>query len=112
MGTPHCDPQIEVVSCGFTIISAAKIEIHTELGINAGIYEKREFSLVCDMEVNENKPINRDILCAMVIYYAGENDTLWDIAHKFSGSLNEIMSVNKMESEDLYNGKMLLVPIV
>ena len=112
MGTPHCDPQIEVVSCGFTIISAAKIEIHTELGINAGIYEKREISLVCDMEVNENKPINRDKQCAMVIYYAGENDTLWDIAHKFSASLNEIMSVNKMESEDLYNGKMLLVPIV
>ena len=112
MGTPHCDPQIEVISCGFTIISADKIEIHTELGINAGIYEKREISLVCDMEVDENKPITRDKQCAMVIYYAGENDTLWDIAHRFSASVSEILNINKMDDEDLYNGKMILVPLV
>lgn len=112
MGTPHCDPQIEVVSSGFTIISADKIEIYTELGINAGIYEKREVSLVCDMEVDENKPISRDKKCAMVIYFAGENDTLWDIAQKYSTSVNEIMNVNKMDSEDLCNGRMLLVPLV
>ena len=112
MGTPHCDPQIEVVSCGFTIISVNKIEIHTELGINAGIYETKEVSLVCDMEVDENKPISRDKQCAMVIYFAEENDSLWDIAQKYSASVNEIMSINKMEDENLFNGKMLLVPLI
>ena len=112
MGTPHCDPQIEVVSCGFTIISVNKIEIHTELGINAGIYETKEVSLVCDMEVDEKKTINRDKQCAMVIYFAEENDSLWDIAQKYSASVNEIMSINKMEDDNLFNGKMLLVPLI
>ncbi len=112
MGTPHCDPQIEVISAGFTIISSDKIELHTELGINAGIYERNDVSLISQMEVNENKPIKKDKQCAMVIYYAGENDTLWDIANRFSASVNELMIINKMEDEDLYIGKMLLVPLI
>ncbi len=110
-GVPHCEPEIEVLSSGFTITSANKIELNAELGINAGIYEKKDFSLISDLKIDETKVIKRRKECAMIIYYPTEKDTVWDIANKFSASVDEIMNINGLEGQNLINGKMLLVPI-
>lgn len=111
LGQPHADPEIEVLSCGFTITSATNIELRVELAINAGIYEKNEVSLVCEMKVDETKCIKRNGDTAMIIYFAGCDDSVWDIANKFSASVNEIMDINNLENQALQEGKMLLVPL-
>ena len=111
LGIPHCDPEIEVVSCGYTIVSTTKIELQAELGINAGIYEKRDVSLISELNINENKTLKRNNDCAMVVYFAGENDSVWDIANKYFASVNEIMTVNNLDSHELTVGKMILIPL-
>lgn len=111
LGAPHCEPEIEVLSCGFTITSSNNIEIRAELGINASIYEKNDVSVVSDLCIDETKCIKRKTDGAMVIYYPAADDRLWDIANKFGASLNEIMNLNNLESQMLEEGKMLLIPI-
>ncbi len=110
-GIAHCEPMVEVTSCGFTIVSSNCIELLVELGINASIYEKQEISVVSNLNINEDKLIKRNDDTAMVIYYNIENESIWNIAQKFSASVEEIMSVNGIEnSEDLKSG-MLLIPL-
>ncbi len=111
LGTPHCEPEIEVLSCGFTITSSNNIELRAELGINAGIYEKKDISLISDMIIDENRNVKRKSDCAMILHFAGQDDTVWDIANKYSASVKEIMDINNLESQDLADGTMLLIPI-
>ncbi len=111
-GMPHCNPEIEVLSCGFTITSSTNIELRVEMGINASVYEKNDISLISDMEIDETKCIKRVCDEAMVLYFADTGDCVWDIANKFGASVNEIMNINGLENQCLQQSKMLLVPIV
>jgi hypothetical protein len=110
-GIAHCEPEIEVTSCGFTIISSNSIELLVELGINASIYEKQEISVISNLNINEEKLIKRKDDTAMVIYYNIENENIWNIAQKFSASVEEIMSVNGMENMEEFKADMLLIPL-
>jgi len=110
-GTPHCDPEIEVLSCGYTITSSTNMEIRVELGINASIYEKSEMSLICDMEIDETKAVPKKTESAMIVYFTSAGESLWDVANKFGASINEIADMNNIEEQKLEDGKMLLIPI-
>lgn len=111
LGVAHCDPEIEVVSCNYTITSANRIELHAELAINAGIYEKRDVNLISDLVLDETKIVKTKNHGAMIIYFAGADDSVWDVANKYSASVNEIMSINNLEEQKLPGGKMILVPL-
>lgn len=111
LGEPHCLPEINIVSCNFTIISANKIELHAELGVNAGIYEKREIKLISDLNLDENKIIKRKSDGAMVIYCANVGESVWDIANKFYASVEELMKINNIEEKVLTGSRNILVPI-
>ena len=110
-GTAFCDPEIEVLSSNFTIVSPDNVEIRAELGINASIYEKNEISLVTDMMLDEEKPLKRTLADALIVYYAETQESVWDIANKFGASVGEIMSVNEIEDDVLDGEKMILIPL-
>lgn len=111
LGIPHCEPEIVVESCGYTITASNHIELHAELGINAGIYENKSISLISDMTIDESKVLKRKTDCAMVIYYAGIDEKVWNVANRFGAAVNEIMEINGLEDSSLQEGKMLLIPI-
>ncbi len=109
--SPHSDPQIEVLSCGYTITGASAVEIMIDLSINAAVYEKCNITLISDVEVMENTPIERKRKGALTIYFPNNNECVWDIARIYNASVEEIMRINELESETLKAGRMILVPI-
>lgn len=112
LGIPHCDPQLEILSCGYTITSSNVMELSIELGINASIYEKNDMSLISDMSIDEGAPIAKKSKNAMAVYFPCKNECVWDIARAYNASVEEIMRINGLESEELQSGKMILVPII
>ena len=110
-GFAHCEPEIRVLSCGYTILSATGIELLVELGINASIYEKEDITFVSDLSINQDNIIKRCDGTAMVIYYTLENESIWDIARKHSASVEEIMKINCLESVDISKINMVLIPL-
>lgn len=106
-----CDPQIEILSCSYTITGSDNIEIGIELGINAAVYENEEISVISDLLVDENTQIKHNSNGAMTIYFASNNECVWDIARIYNASVEEIMKINELDSENLKSGKMLLVPV-
>ncbi|MBR7133070.1 MAG: DUF3794 domain-containing protein [Clostridia bacterium] len=112
LGIPHCEPQIEILSCGYTITSSNNIELRVELGINAAIYEKKDMSLISEMSLDNTRTVERRGRAAMTVYFPGADECVWDVARTYNASVEEIMSVNNLESESLCEGKMLLIPLM
>ena len=112
LGIPSCEPQLEILSCGYTISSSNALEIRIELGINASVYEKNNITLISDMNLDETKPLEKKGDIAMRVYFATDNESIWDIARNYNASVAEIMEINGLESENLKSGKMILVPVM
>ncbi len=112
LGSPHSEPQIEILSCGYTITSADSIEVRLDMSINAAVYEKCDISLISDMTVDENETVARKGKGAMTIYFPSNHECVWDIARIYNASVEEIMRINELESEQLTAGKMILVPVM
>ncbi|MBQ6825124.1 MAG: DUF3794 domain-containing protein [Clostridia bacterium] len=108
----YSDPQIEIVSASYTIVSANSVEIVCELSINASVYEKNEIMLISEMTVNHEKPIQKNTDIALTVYFANEGEDIWDIARNYNSSVDEIMNINNLETDILPNNKMLLVPML
>ena len=109
---PHCEPQIEIKSCGYTISAADNIEVRIDLLINASVYEKKDISLIREIIVDETKPTQKFRKSAMTIYFPNNKECVWDIARIYNASVDEIMRINELESEELTAGKMILVPVM
>lgn len=112
LGAPFCEPQIEVASCGYTIVSANILEFRADLSITASVYESNNVSLISEMTVDESKPIASNSKGAMTIYFPSSNECVWDIARIYNASVEEIMRINELESDKLTAGSMILVPVM
>ena len=110
--TPYAEPEIEILSSGYTLTSTDNMEIRVDLSINASVYETREISLISDYSIDENKPLKRNTKGAMIIYFPDEEDSVWDIARKYNASVEEIMRINELENDNIPNGKTILVPMI
>ena len=108
----YCEPEIEIISCGFTLTSPENMEIRIDLGINAAIYECSEISLISDFAIDENKIQKRKSNCALVIYFCDKGEKVWDIARNYNASVEEIMNINDLKKDVMEETKMLLVPIM
>ncbi len=108
----QCEPEVEILSNGFTLTSPENLELRVDLGINAAIYEKNEVSLISDFSVDESTPAKRKSKGAMIIYFPDSGDRVWDIARNYGASVEEIMRINELESDEIPNGKMILVPMI
>ncbi len=108
----HCEPQIEVTSCGFTITSTTSMELMVDILLNAAVYQKSNVTLISEMNVDTKKPCKNTNRTALTIYFCGAGECVWDIARIYNASVEEIMAINELENEQLENGKMILVPII
>ena len=112
IGMPHCEPEIEILSCGYTLTSQENMELRVDLAVNASVYERSEMSLISDFNIDESKPAKRITNGALIIYFPNENENVWDIARNYNASVEEIMRINDLESNSIPSGKTILVPMI
>lgn len=108
--TLHCDPQITVLSCGYTLNGDSSMEIRCELCIGAAVYESRRMPLIVGIKTDEKRPILHCHDSAMTIFFADGGENVWDIARKYGASVEEIKKINDITNDTLEAACMLLVP--
>ena len=54
----------------------------------------------------------RDGDYAIKLYYGCENENVWDIAKRYSTSVDAVIEENDLSGERLESGGMLIIPIV
>ncbi len=88
------------------------------LDITAGISFSAEVcgSITADMAENitviADKPKHRDNSYALRIYYADGTETCWNIAKRYSTSVEAIMAENEIEDKDAPLSGMILIPAI
>ncbi len=106
----ECQPEMCVLSCGFTINSPTSLEIRADITVNASVLEKTGIELVSDMKVNEHKLKQKNNSCALTVYFVTGQECVWDIARIYNASVDEIIKLNNLQGEYIDDGSMILVP--
>ena len=102
------DPNVYVVKRGDTLYSIAR-----DNGIN--VEELKRVNNLTSNLLNIGQrlliPTREDILQEdYTIYTVKNGDTLYDIARSFDVSVEEILTLNRLNSTELYIGQQLLIP--
>ena len=107
----ECNPEIEIESCGFTILNPNCIEFRADLSVNACTYEKSNISLITDIKIDAEKLIEKRQRHAITVYFANQNECVWDIARTYNASVQDIMNINSLEDNCFKENTMILVPL-
>lgn len=105
-----CEPQIKILSNNYTLTSNT-IELRLEMTICSAIYKIEKVSFVSDIKIDDKNLETNCEACAMVIYFAKQKESLWDIAKNYSAGVEEIKKLNSLADDILTVDKALLIPI-
>ncbi len=70
-------------------------------------FEEKTFNVLSEIKVSD-KPMADSP--ALVVYFAKEQEALWDIAKKFRTSVDLIKSENELKDDVLDTRRILLIP--
>ena len=100
------------ISCSYTLNDSDSISVKADINIKGELYTASNFNAVTDVSIDDTVKITRDGDYAIKLYYGVKDEQVWNIAKKYSTSVNAIMEENSLESESLSENGMLLIPIV
>lgn len=108
----YIEPKVSLVNCSYSLSGNNTVEVKSELLIGGHLYESRSRQLISDIKVDldKKKPVSE--VCALKLYYAEEKEDIWEIAKKYSTSVDAIIEENDLTGEKLTEKGMLLIPIV
>lgn len=106
------DAKAIVMSCSYNLASTNTVEIKAEIRICGNLYENTNCKVLSDITFDETRTKPRDGDYALKLYFANEGEDIWEIAKKYSTSVDAIMEENDLEEETLSQRGMILIPIL
>lgn len=100
----------EAISTAFSINDTGNIEVKSEIRICLTTCSVCSHGVITDIEIDEENTKKTEDF-ALKMYFAEENESLWDIAKKYSTSIDAIVEENE-NCEDTDGRRTLLIPIV
>ena len=70
-----------------------------EILISYVLFEKHEETYIRTCNVYKDRPVSRADDTMLTLYYPSADDTLWDVAKKYSTTVPELLSANNMTEE-------------
>ncbi len=106
------DLNVYIDNYTFTITSSDIIELKAELFVCGYVKEYDSRKLITNINVNEDNIKMKDNSYAVKLYYAEQNEDIWEIAKKFSTSVSAIAQENELSDSTRLQRGMLLIPIL
>lgn len=104
-----CRPEAVPLSLDYSIRSASNVEVRIEQKVSGTIIRKTKEKFITSIAVDEEHPKNFEA-SALTIYFASENELVWDIARKFNSTEEAIFIENNLTDEVIKKPIMLLIP--
>ncbi len=96
------------------IIAAQKgsnqIEIKVPVMCEVMVFSANNKSFLTDVNYNEENKIDKSNQPSIIVYVVNEGDSLWKIAKKYNSTVEEIMSLNNLTTDEIIPGKKLIIP--
>lgn len=106
------DPMCYVNDVGYSITGPDSVEARVSLTLEGCLFQTKNVEVIREITLNTDMPKKKDAEYALKMYYAEENEEIWNIAKRFNTSSLAIITENDLESEKLAASCMLLIPIV
>jgi hypothetical protein len=105
------EPNLNVTACTYTMTSNSEVAIKAEVSLKGITYENKLIECVSEVTIDENLKKVRDGDYSIKLYYGIQNEDVWDIAKRYSTSVDEIVKENDLESNIIQKDGMILIPI-
>lgn len=107
---PLFQPIIRPDTVTFSMNGHEKMEVRCAVKLQGSIYCQRRKKVITDIAVDESKKKERKDNM-LYLYYATENEPVWEIAKRYNTSVEAIVSENEIEGNTLNDRRMLLIPM-
>ena len=104
--------EVRVSETSFDISAEGILTAKADMAVKLAVYSSDSIKAVTDILVDDSSRKERDGDYAIKLYYGTENESVWDIAKRYSTSVSAVMEENELTGERLESGGMLLIPIV
>ncbi len=98
---------IFVMNVGANIIGDNTVEVKAEYCVCAGVYKTEIMNVLSEITVLDKKTSNNK--CPLTVYFATQNEKLWDIARKYNSTVEKIKDENSLNEDILQNDTMLMI---
>lgn len=104
------DVKVDIDDILCSITSERDFEVKMILQLDMEIMDDQEVDILMDMIETEIDPNVLMNMPSLTIYMVQNGDTLWKIAKKYNATVEELLSINDIESpEKIYPGQKLLI---
>lgn len=110
--TCSIEPDVQVENVSFSIANDKTVEVRAILLMSGCLYQMKNVDIIKDIQISTEKPKEKSTEYALKMYYAEQNEDVWDIAKHYNTSSAAIIAENDLEAEILAEPCMLLIPIV
>lgn len=105
------EPKITVKSCSYHLSDGNTVETKAELKIGGCLYEACAKTIISNLKILSDKPKEKQDKYALKLCYCDETEDIWEIAKKYSTSINAILEENDITNDKPTGCGMLLIPL-
>ena len=102
-----CDLWVEDIAA--TKQNEESAEVKATLGLCVKVLKQQNMNILtnCDLTETEEAAAEKP---SLVIYFAEDGDTLWDVAKRYGTTVEKIKTANGIEDDAFVKGKKVLIP--
>jgi len=95
--------------CDYSLNGRTGLELRGELKVRSAAYNRKHIPCVVELSPDESRPHSDCDGPALVMYFAGAGEELWDIAREHNASAVDIAADNSLTEDRLTEDKLLLI---
>lgn len=108
----YVEPCVCVKNCSYHLLDAHTVEAKAELQIGGHLYEACAKTMLSNLKVLTDKPKEKQEGYALKLCYCTDDEDIWEIAKKYSTSINAILEENDLTDDKPAECGMLLIPLM
>ena len=107
---PEAECNITITHCTYTITGANTVEIAVEPQIELSVYDRIKQTFITELKEDPTLADKAPRNSSIVLYFADEGETLWDIARRYNSSIEEIKTLNSVTEDTLTAPHKFIIP--
>ncbi len=105
------DISVSLEHSGYVLKSEKDFEIRAALKADGKIISQKQVEIISDICVNEEKPLSKENQPGIVIYFADEGESLWEISKRYNTTIDELAQINSIETDaPIAHRQQLIIP--
>lgn len=108
----YVEPKVCIKNCSYHLLDGHTVEVKAELQIGGYLYEACAKAMLCDLKVCTDRPKEKQEGYALKLCYCSGEEDIWEIAKKYSTSINAILEENDLTGDKPTDYGMLLIPLM